>query len=121
MLSLIWWKNTTMVKITLILMLLVGSYTFGQSQTEMNQEALKSYQIADAEMTVIYKDLMKSLGQTEKNYLLTAQRAWISYKEAHCKAIAYQYDGGSMQPMVQCACLETLTRERIQQLNAYNP
>lgn len=32
-----------MVKITLILMLLVGSYTFGQSQTEMNQEALKSY------------------------------------------------------------------------------
>lgn len=87
----------------------------------MNNEALKAFNLADAEMTIIYKNLMAGLStQTEKDYLLAAQRSWITYKEGHCKAIAYQYEGGSMQPMVKYNCLETLTRERIEQLKAYN-
>jgi uncharacterized protein YecT (DUF1311 family) len=101
--------------------LLLFGLSHAQTQGEMNNEALEAFNLADAEMTIIYKNLMASLStQTEKDYLLAAQRSWITYKEAHCKAIAYQFDGGSMQPMIKYSCLETLTRERIQQLTSYN-
>jgi len=102
------------------LLLMIGNYTLGQTQTEMNQEALDSYTLADKKMTKVYQTLMARLAtQTEKDLLLTTQRAWIKYKEAHCKAIAYQYEGGSIQPLVLCGCLEDLTNERIEKLNAY--
>ena len=63
---------------------------------------------------------MNSLSsQAEKDLLLEAQRAWIKYKEAHCKAVAYGYEGGSMKPLIACSCLEELTNERRKKLESY--
>ena len=102
------------------ILLLIANYSLGQTQSEMNQQASESFLLADKKMTKVYQTLMARLStQTEKDLLLTTQRAWIKYKEAHCKAIAYQYEGGSIQPLVLCGCLEDLTNERIENLNAY--
>jgi uncharacterized protein YecT (DUF1311 family) len=106
--------------VLLIVINLLATVGFSQSQAEMNDEALNSYKLADQEMTTIYKSTMANLGtQAEKNLLLAAQRAWITYKEAHCEAIAHQYEGGSMQPLIYYGCLENLTNERIIQLEQY--
>lgn len=94
--------------------------TIGQSQLEMNTEAWNAYKKSDAEMTKVYWTVMnRQTFQKDKDLLLEAQRAWIKYKEAHCKALANQYDGGSMKPLVQYSCLEELTVERRKKLLRY--
>lgn len=92
----------------------------GQSQAEMNNQAKLAHQRADQEMTKVYKTVMNSLiSQNEKNQLLEVQRAWIKYKEAHCKALANQYQGGSIYPLILYSCLEEITIERKKQLQKY--
>ena len=86
----------------------------------MNQEAFAAYQKADSQMTIVYKKVMKKLTDPkQKQALIQAQRNWIKYKEAHCKAIADLYEGGSMRGMVYSNCLETLTNERKRNLETY--
>lgn len=93
---------------------------FSQTQLEMNMDALKTYQKADAEMTAIYKKALKGLTDTaQRRMLIQAQRSWIKYKEDHCRAVAAFYEGGSMQPMVYSECKTEVTRQRIKSLQAY--
>ncbi len=48
--------------------------------------------------------------------LLDAQRAWITYRDAHCEAEGFQVRGGSMEPLIVATCKTHETRERIQDL-----
>ncbi len=48
--------------------------------------------------------------------LLEAQRAWLSYRDAHCRLEGYSFFGGSAQPMIVSGCLASLTRQRTQEL-----
>ena len=48
--------------------------------------------------------------------LLSAQRAWLSYRDAHCVNEGYWARGGSMEPMLVSFCLASLTRDRTEQL-----
>lgn len=48
--------------------------------------------------------------------LLEAQRAWLAYRDAHCRLEGYAFLGGSAQPMIVSGCLATLTRQRTQEL-----
>ena len=73
-------------------------------------------------MTKLYKTVMNRLDtRKEKDMLLNAQRAWIKYKETHCTALANQYEGGSMMPLIYYGCLGQLTGERKAQLKEYMP
>jgi uncharacterized protein YecT (DUF1311 family) len=102
------------------LLCVCSSGVFSQTQLEMNMDALKTYQKADAEMTAIYKKALKSLTDTaQRRMLIQAQRSWIKYKEDHCRAVAAFYEGGSMQPMVYSECKTEVTRQRIKSLQAY--
>ncbi len=106
--------------ITITVTIFMTVFCFAQSQQEMNQQAFKEYKKADAEMTRVYNKVQKILtSSTEKKLLLDAQRAWIKYKEAHCKSVAEAYNGGSMRPMIYAGCLQELTEERTKSLNEY--
>lgn len=111
-----------MKPIFVLLIVLTASVTsFGQTQLEMNQQAAKEHKKADAEMTALYKKALAKLATdaTQKQLLIDAQRAWIKYKEAHCKAEAAVFEGGSMQPLIYSSCLTELTNERSKQLRKY--
>ena len=51
--------------------------------------------------------------------LLAAQRAWIDYRDAHCAAVAFEYEGGSMQPPEHAGWMERLTRARTNAIRTY--
>lgn len=104
------------------------------NQAAMNQCAHREYLIADAQLTeqwTITSELMKQADaddwrsddpQTPEpayfEHLLTAQRAWLAYREAHCESEAYAYTGGggSIMPLLISHCKTTLTKERTKQL-----
>lgn len=99
--------------------LFISFICFGQTQTEMNEQAKKDHKKADDIMASTYKLALANQDETGKKLLLEAQRAWIKYKEAHCKSASNQYEGGSMQPLIYYSCLTELTEERMTKLKAY--
>ncbi len=102
--------------------------TAPQSQLEMTMCAGQDYSKADAELNVAYakaRAVMKSYdadlppGQRgAAKALLEAQRAWIPFRDAACKAEGYPFEGGTIQPMIVAECLARLTRRRTEDLRA---
>ena len=103
-------------------------------QPEMNQCAWREFRIADDELNAQWKitvAAMKERDAFDATYrdpndtrlgafdsLLTAQRAWLVYRDAHCGMDRYApMSGGSMEPMLVAFCMRELTLERTEQLN----
>ncbi len=92
--------------------------SFGQTQAEMNQTAIDSYKIVDAELNKVYNELLKTLSAKEKKLLITAQKSWIKFRDSHCTFEAEEFDGGSIQPLILITCKEECTKKRIEELNS---
>jgi len=87
-----------------------------QTQLEMNMQSAAEAKKADAQMTKAYKEAMSYQDEKGKKLLLEAQRAWIKYKEAHCKSAANSVEGGSAYPLVYNTCITELTKARTKEL-----
>jgi uncharacterized protein YecT (DUF1311 family) len=48
--------------------------------------------------------------------LVTAQRAWIAYRDAECEAEGFQARGRTMEPMLVAGCIANVTDTRTKQL-----
>ena len=96
----------------------VCNHAFGQTQAEMYQTAITSYKKVDAELNTTYNKLLKTLSAKEKKLLITAQKNWIAFRDAHCAFEVEEFDGGSMQPLLFVSCKEECTRNRIEELNS---
>ncbi len=80
----------------------------GASQSDSNQCAGDEFQKADARLNRIYANLLKQMQGP----------VWIQYRDLHCEAARYEYEGGSMSPMVFAQCMATTTGHRIEELKA---
>jgi uncharacterized protein YecT (DUF1311 family) len=105
------------------------------SQLDLNECYSKLYQSADTELNATYNNIVgfmkKNLlvAQHDNNTtlvthneasltkLLAAQRAWLVYRDANCDSVKFQYDGGSIQPMIWSECMADTTRQRITTLS----
>lgn len=79
------------------------------------------YRQADAELNRLYREIESRLADSPdiRQGLIKAQRAWIAFRDAECRFAASGVEGGSAYPDVYAACLEDLTRARIDNFNAY--
>jgi len=50
--------------------------------------------------------------------LLEAQRAWLTFRDAHCRLEGYYARGGSLEPLLVSTCKTALTEARIGELRA---
>jgi uncharacterized protein YecT (DUF1311 family) len=91
-----------------------------QTQTAMNACSAIAYQNADKKLNQIYKQLMPQLSASRKQKLVTAQQAWIKFRDASCVFERSEVEGGSMAPMVYNDCLTTFTEQRIKDLQRYS-
>lgn len=84
-----------------------------QSQAEMTQQAYRSYQQADRRLNAVYKKLMGVLEERHKKRLVTAQKAWLMYRDAHAEFFSRaEAEGGTMEPMLYAMEEEAVTRQR---------
>jgi len=90
----------------------------GASQSDLNQCAGDEFQKADARLNRIYANLLKQMKGPAVEKLKAAERVWIQYRDLHCEAARYEYEGGSMSPMVFAQCMATTTEHRIEGLKA---
>jgi len=102
-----------------------------QTQMEMTYCAGVDYEQADADLNEIWPKIVAAAKENDEyvaemarergvpttlEALRTAQRAWITFRDAQCEYEAYEVFGGTAQPMVGSLCLARLTRERIEVL-----
>ena len=57
-----------------------------------------------------------SYGEQQIQKLKAAEASWLTYRDLHCSAAEYEYDGGSIRPMIQAICLTTVTNNRIEEM-----
>lgn len=90
------------------------------TQTEMNACTAQAYRESDDALNRAYAELRERLaGQTEALGLLTtAQRAWITFRDAQCAYSASGIGGGSLYPTVMAMCLDELTRKRTAEIES---
>lgn len=72
-------------------------------------------------MNALYKQIQSRLkddADTTKR-LVSAQRAWIGFRDAEYNFSSSAVSGGSAYPLISSVCLDNLTRSRIEDLNGY--
>lgn len=106
-----------------------------QAQQEMNYCAAQDAARADAELNIVYRTAIATAQAADRDYardmgaaaardsgpgeeatLREAQRAWVAFRDAHCRMQSFEARGGSMQPMIDGGCRATLTRARTAEL-----
>jgi uncharacterized protein YecT (DUF1311 family) len=95
----------------------VACFDRDQSQQGMNRCAGDAYQRADKALNAEWAKVLAAFEDAEgKKLLLDGQRAWLKYRDAHCRAAAFENLGGSIWPLINSGCLTSLTRERTREL-----
>jgi uncharacterized protein YecT (DUF1311 family) len=47
---------------------------------------------------------------------VTAQRAWVAFRDANCALSGFQARGGSMEPMLIASCRAEMSAKRAEEL-----
>lgn len=87
-----------------------------QTSSDINQCAAADYKKADKELNSTYQKALKMTSGEQQNLLQSAQKKWISYRDADCKFQTYKASEGSVNPMNTAICLQTKTEQRTKEL-----
>jgi uncharacterized protein YecT (DUF1311 family) len=90
-----------------------------QTQSEMNICASIAYQNADRKLNQVYRQLLPKLSASRKQKLISAQQAWIKFRDSSCEFETSAYEGGSIAPMIYSNCLAAVTEQRTKDLQRY--
>jgi uncharacterized protein YecT (DUF1311 family) len=88
------------------------------TQMAMNICADRDYQAADRRLNDTYRALMAMLDGDQRQKLIAAERAWIGFRDAHCRSETAESEGGSIHPMMYSSCLTDMTKARLKELQA---
>ncbi|NNB43772.1 lysozyme inhibitor LprI family protein [Pseudomonas chlororaphis] len=91
------------------------------TQTAMNQCAAQQHQAADKELNTLYQRITQRLKDNpdDKKLLVSAQRAWVAFRDAECGFAASGVAGGSVYPLIYSNCTTDLTKARVEAFKTY--
>ena len=112
------------LSICLTLAVVPAAYAYDcadQTQPGLDGCADAAYKKADGALNGAYKTILKRLKDdgAKTKLLVTAQKAWLSFRDAECAFSSSANAGGSIYPMAVSNCLEAVTKERTKALGAY--
>lgn len=86
------------------------------TQTEMNDISYEVYQLWDQELNDIWGRLEETLDEASMETLRAEEREWITMKEAEMKKAGAEFEGGSMQPLMESSTGAEMTKARVYEL-----
>jgi len=92
-----------------------------ETQTAMNICSQGEYEQADTKLNNVYQAVKASVSAEKADQLITAEEAWLTYRDRYCDFVAAQYAGGSMDPRVYSGCMTRLTADRTAVLDQTAP
>jgi uncharacterized protein YecT (DUF1311 family) len=88
------------------------------ADTEQTQCFVSAVERTDQRLNEVYRQIMAKLSDSERVSLRAAERLWIQYRDATCKAESDLFDGATTGPTAFAACIEFETRVRTTDLMA---
>ncbi|AOR64822.1 lysozyme inhibitor LprI family protein [Pectobacterium wasabiae] len=89
------------------------------TQLDMSQCADQTYKKVDDELNKLYQDIVKrTVIEEHKALLKSAQRRWISYRDADCEFQTFPTTGGSVHGMLYSQCLTQKTAARVKEFKS---
>jgi len=90
-------------------------------QATMNQCAGQDFKAADKELNTVYQQITARLKNNPdgKKLLVSAQRAWIGFRDTECKFSASGVAGGSVYPLIYSNCMTSMTKTRVEALKQF--
>jgi uncharacterized protein YecT (DUF1311 family) len=87
------------------------------STREMSDCLVLAWEAQDGKLNTFYGEVLPVLTEDEAKALREAERIWIRYRDATCDAEKSLYGGGTGGPPAYLACMEAVTRNRLQELH----
>lgn len=80
-----------------------------------------AYTASDAELNKLFHQIRNRLEDNPDaaKLLVSAQRAWIAYRDAECDFSSSGADGGSIYAVIATQCRDGLTQKRIEDFKDY--
>lgn len=89
------------------------------TQSDAGFCARAGWELSDAELNRLWGVVKPAADRVGTGAaLLTAQRAWLRYRDATCDGERDQYAGGSIAPQIYWSCMDRLTMQRNAELRA---
>ncbi len=105
--------------VLIVVLAVLAPRVLSDTQANMNQRAAERAATADKAMNVAYTELLSLLDAEGKEKLKTAQRAWLTFRDAECGFAGDFARGGSMSPQLHSWESESLTNDRTEQLKSH--
>ncbi|HEY0028660.1 MAG TPA: lysozyme inhibitor LprI family protein [Allosphingosinicella sp.] len=91
------------------------------AQPDLNACAAAAYSTADAALNRQWALTLKAVRKDDElgervERLRTAQRAWVTFRDAHCDSAYYSGIGASLDYTLNIHCRTAVTKERTRQL-----
>lgn len=124
-------KYSLLLNCLLSATLLVSTIAYGE-ESQQSHEACMENAVSTADMVACiseeferedqrlndnYQELRNQLSDSRQEQLLTAQRAWIAYKDANCDFYA-DPEGGTLARVSANSCVLTETTDRADELES---
>lgn len=94
-------------------------YSKASTTLAIRQCADQEYDYYDKLLNDTYQSLIFRLSAKQKAQLISAQKAWLDYRSKECTFMGLQHEGGTMQPIDELDCYNTLNKKRIKTLSNY--
>lgn len=79
----------------------------------------QTYQRVLATLNGADDDQQKSYPASTKSALIEAERAWIKYRDADCRAVYNHWKGGTIRTSMELGCRQERAEQRTRQLEAF--
>jgi uncharacterized protein YecT (DUF1311 family) len=97
------------------------------STVQMNECMTQDARAADAKLNQTYRRVLATLGGADddskqsypastKASLIEAQRAWVKFRDADCKAVFNRWKGGTIRSVMQLGCMKDRAEQRTREL-----
>ena len=85
-------------------------------QQTLNQTAYEEYELWDTLLNNIWSYLKETMDPVSFEVLSLEEREWVKKKEAKIRSDAANFEGGSMQPMIEYGSGAEITKSRVEEL-----
>jgi uncharacterized protein YecT (DUF1311 family) len=93
------------------------------STSDINECARIGQEKVEKQLNVVYQDVLKTTAAPdaaeERKALIAAQRAWVKFREADCKAVYQKWAGGTIRGVMYTGCMQNRAETRIKELRDY--
>ena len=127
-----------MHKLLIVLVCLLPLTAFAEAQDpcltqrntiEINACGQKQFEQSDRSLNQVYQSLLKKFSDKDtpdsqnsvvKQYLVNAQRAWVTFRENDCKAIYTYNEGGTIRTIAYLGCMTQHAAQRTKDLKEFS-